>query len=145
MFDELDIKTISSIYGKIEISSEKKETTLLILDDIGASLKNGEIQKLLRKLIFNRRHLKVYIIIMLQSYKSIPLKVRKLFNNIVMFKPSKPEFENLFEELFETDKDHAIIIMNYVYKESHDYLFLNIDSQRMYKDFDELIIHKDED
>ena len=61
-----------------------------------------------------------------------------------MFKPSKPEFENLFDELFETDKEHAIDIMNYVYKEPHDYLFLNIDSQRMYTDFDELIIHKDD-
>ena len=30
--------------------------------------------------------------------------------------------------------------MKYVYKEHHDYLFLNVDSQRMYKDFDELII-----
>ena len=30
--------------------------------------------------------------------------------------------------------------MNYVYKKPHDYLFLNVDSQRYFKDFDELII-----
>ena len=47
--------------------------------------------------------------------------------------------------LFETDKEHALDIMNYVYKQPHDYLFLNIDSQRMYKDFDELLVHKNED
>ena len=35
--------------------------------------------------------------------------------------------------------------MNYVYKKSHDYLFLNVDSQKYFKDFDELIIHKNKD
>jgi hypothetical protein len=142
MFDDLDLPTITNIYDRLETSSGNKESTLLILDDVGASLKNNEIQKLLRKIIFNRRHLKVAIIILLQSYKSIPLEVRKLFNNIIMFKPSKVEFENLFEELFETDKDNSIDIMNYVFKKPHDYLFLNVDSQRYYKDFDELIIKK---
>jgi hypothetical protein len=29
-----------------------------------------------------------------------------------MFKPSKVEFENLFEELFETNKDVALDVMN---------------------------------
>ena len=34
-----------------------------------------------------------------------------------MFKPSKVEFENLFDELFETDKEHSIEIMNYVFND----------------------------
>ena len=35
-------------------------------------------------------------------------------------------------------------IMNFVYKDPHDYLMLNVDSQRFYKDFDELIINNHE-
>jgi hypothetical protein len=31
-------------------------------------------------------------------------------------------------------------IIKYVYKNHGDYLFLNVDSQRMYKDFDEIVI-----
>jgi len=45
--------------------------------------------------------------ILLQSYLSLEKEIRKLFNNVIMFKPSKVEFENLFNELFETKKEYA--------------------------------------
>jgi KaiC/GvpD/RAD55 family RecA-like ATPase len=144
MYEELDLPTISSIYEKLVSASEKKESSLLILDDIGASLKNKEIQKLLRKIIYNRRHLKVHIIVLLQSYLSVPKEVRKLFNNLVLFKPSKVESENLFSELFEFKKNTSIDIIKYVFTDAHDSLFLNVDNQRMFKDFDEIIIHEND-
>jgi hypothetical protein len=62
-----------------------------------------------------------------------------------MFKPSKKEFEILFDENFEQKKDHALDIMKYVYKEPHDWLMLNVDTQRMFKKFDEIIIKSDND
>ena len=36
MFDDLDLKTITNIYERLETSSAEKETTLFILDDVGA-------------------------------------------------------------------------------------------------------------
>jgi KaiC/GvpD/RAD55 family RecA-like ATPase len=144
MYEELDYNTISTIYEGLLESSEKNEKTLLLLDDIGASIKNKEIQKILRKIIYNRRHLKVHIICMLQSYISLPKEVRKLITNAFLFKPSKVEMENFCEELFETKKDKAIEIMNYVYDKPHQYLMLNVENQKMYKGFDELIIHDEE-
>jgi len=140
MFEDLDYPTIQTIYDKLIAASEQKETTFLILDDIGASMKNKEIQKLLRKIIYNRRHLKVHIFVLLQSFMSIPKEVRKLFTNLIMFKPSKVEFQNLFDELFECYKDRALDIMNFVYDKPHQYLFLNIETQKMYKNFDEIIV-----
>jgi hypothetical protein len=62
-----------------------------------------------------------------------------------MFKPSKKEFEVLFSELFEQKKDYALDIMKYVYQKPHDCLMLNVDSQRMYKDFDEIILRSPDD
>jgi KaiC/GvpD/RAD55 family RecA-like ATPase len=144
MFEELDLDAISTIHERLLESSENSEKTLLIMDDIGASMKNKEIQKILRKIIYNRRHLKVHIICMLQSYISIPKEVRKLITNAFLFKPSKVEFQNFCEELFETKKDKAIEIMNFVYDVPHTYLMLNVEEQKMYKMFDELIIHDDE-
>lgn len=141
MYDELDLETIESIYQRLLESSENKEKTLLILDDIGSSLKDKNIQKLLKKIVYNRRHLKVHIICMLQSFISIPREIRKLISNIFLFKPSKVEMENFCEELFETKKDKAIEIMNYVYDTPHQYLMLNVESQTMYKGFDRMIIH----
>ena len=144
MFDSLTLETINTIYNKLEESTPEKHTTLLILDGVGASSKNKEIQKILRQIIYNRRHLKVHIIMLMQSFLSCPKEIRKLLNNVFLFKPSKVEFENLFDELFEIDKDLAMEIMRYAYQEPHDYLMLNIDNQRMFKKFDEIIIH-DED
>jgi KaiC/GvpD/RAD55 family RecA-like ATPase len=139
MYEELNYENITDIYNKLNEYSKENETTMLILDDVGATLKNLSIQTTLRKIIYNRRHLKVSIFILLQSYMSLPKEIRKLFNNIFMFKPSKVEFENLFNELFEQKKDLAIDIMNFVYTDPHDYLMLNTDTQKMYKDFDEIL------
>jgi len=50
------------------------------------------------------------------------------------------EFQNLFNELFETKKDLAIDMMNIAYQQPHDWLMLNVDSQRFYRKFDEIII-----
>ena len=35
--------------------------------------------------------------------------------------------------------------MNFVYDKPHQYLFLNVDSQRMYQNFDEVIVNKNTD
>ena len=82
---------------------------------------------------------------LVQSYKSSPLDIRKLVSNIFMFKPSKMEFETLFQELFEQYKDLTIEIMKIVFKQPHQYLMLNVDSQKIYNGFDEIIITNDED
>lgn len=145
MFEDLDGNTIHDIYDQLVASSAEKKNTLLILDDVGASLKSKDIKKMFRKIIFNRRHLRCHIVCMVQSYLSLEKEIRKLITNIFMFKPSKVEFANFCEELFQTKKDEALQIMNYVYTHDHDYLMLNIDSQRMYKDFNELIITQRED
>ena len=143
IFEELDLPTIETIYSKLVEASNEDENTLLILDDVGASLKNNDIQKIFRKIIYNRRHLKCKICILVQSFLSLPKEIRKLLNNIFMFKPSKVEFENLFDELFETNKDVAMDIMNEGYENPHDWLMLNVDSQRIYKNNgDEIIIKR---
>jgi hypothetical protein len=146
MYEELTQESIDDIYQKLlTYSGEENESSMLILDDVGASLKNNSIQQTLRKIIYNRRHLKCSIFILLQSYLSAPKEIRKMYNNIfVLYKPSKTEIENLFSELFETKKDLCIDIMNFVFKNPHDYLMLNIDSQKMYRDFDEIIINPKE-
>ena len=42
-------------------------------------------------------------------------------------------------------KEYALEIMQYAFKEPHDYIMLNVDSQRIFKKFDELIIENNED
>ena len=62
-----------------------------------------------------------------------------------MFKPSKIEFENLCNELFEIKKDLALKIMKVAYSKTrdHPYIMLNAETQKMYRKFDEIIIHEE--
>ena len=143
MYNELNYETINNIYNRLEESSAEGQSTLLLLDDVGASLRNREIKNIMRKIIYNRRHLKVQIIILLQSFMSLEKEIRKLFNNVIMFKPSKVEFQNLFDELFETNKDVALDIMHLAYDEPHNYIMLNVDTQKIYKKYDEILIKKE--
>lgn len=144
-FEELNYTNINDIHKRLLISSDANEKTLLILDDVGASLKDSEIQNVFKKIIFNRRHLKCKIIILLQSFISVPRELRKLVSNLFIYKPSKVEFEILFSELFDSKKELADKIMRFVFNEPHVYLMMNIESQRMFKGFDEIIFKNDED
>jgi hypothetical protein len=45
MFDSLTLETINTIYNKFEESTSDNHTTLLILDDVGASLKLMKYKK----------------------------------------------------------------------------------------------------
>ena len=146
IFNELNDSTISEVYNKIESYSHDDEKTILFIDDMTASLKATKyIQETLKKLIYNRRHLKLNIIITAQSYCNIPLDIRKNIQNLVLFKPSKKEFELLFDELFESKKDIALNIMKIAYDTKHNFLFLNIPTQRLFKNFDEIIIKDTDD
>ena len=144
MYNELNISTINDIYSKLQAYSDEHENTLLIMDDVGASLKNSEIQLILKTIIYNRRHLKVHIVMLCQSFQSIPKEIRKLITNCIMFKPSKVEFEKLFEELFETKREYALDLLN-LYKKRGDYLFLNVEFQRIFNDFNEIIFDNSEE
>jgi hypothetical protein len=142
MFNELTLETISDIYEQLEkaVSHDPPKNTLLILDDVGASLKRKDVQFLLRKIIYNRRHYRVHIVCLVQSYISLPLEVRKLSTNVITFSPSKAESENLFRELVESKNNMMGEIIKYVFKKHGDYLFINMDSQKLYSNFNEIVI-----
>jgi len=120
--------------------------TLLFIDDMTADLKRSKfVETILKKIVYNRRHLKCNIIITSQSYVNLPLDIRKTITNLFMFKPSKKEMELLFTELVESRKEMFMDIMRYAYKDSHNFLFININSQRMFANWDELIIKENDD
>lgn len=143
IFDELNIENLSKIYDMIQQHAEDKETTLLIMDDVGSDIKNKEIQKILKKLAYNRRHLKLCQFFLLQSYLAVPREIRKLFSNLILFKPSKIEAENIIEEVLEQKKDVALDILQ-LFENPHDYLFVNIPTQKIYFNFDEVVIKDSE-
>ena len=134
-YNELNLENL------LEVENNLSEyNNVILFDDMTAYLKDGEIKKKLKELVFNRRHKHLSIIFLVQTYLSIEKDIRKLFSNIFCFKCSKKEMEMIFDEVVELPKDYILPIMKLVYDKPYNYLFINTDSQRLFKNFDEILI-----
>jgi len=158
LFYELNEENMNFIFDKIHDNAEiklnkrskvvdenyKKDTfpfsTLLFMDDVTASLKNKEIQKQLKGLIYNRRHLHLTIVITAQVFTNVPKDIRKMVNNLILFKPSSSEFEVIVKEYLENKKKIANELFDFVYDEPHNYLFLNIESGSIFKNQNKIVL-----
>jgi len=144
IYNELTDENIYDAYQRINGWSENGENTLLFFDDVTADLKKSKfIIDTLKKIIFNRRHLKCNVIITAQVYNNMPMDVRKTITNLVLFKPSKKEFECVFDELLEKSKDDALKIMNMVYDKPNNFFFLNVTTQKMFANWNSIEIKEE--
>jgi hypothetical protein len=101
LFDELnqDVKTQVEINkAKYTETPEKHYQQLLLIDDCTSHLKTNSNIKMLNDLVYNRRHNSLCIILLTQYITSIPASVRSQYNSIVLFKPSKKDYERINKE-----------------------------------------------
>jgi hypothetical protein len=141
-YDELTYENLNEVVNKIK-EEDGKYCNAIIMDDQGAYLKNKETRKLLKELIFNRRHLRTSIYFLCQTYLSVDREIRKLFSNLFIFKVSKKELELVFDEHIEQEKDLILPISKFVFNEKYNFLFINVDSGKLYKNWDEILIPED--
>ncbi len=138
-FDELNVENLE--YIKEDIAADDEDNNYcIIFDDQGAYLKNNDLKKIMKEFIMNRRHLHVSIFFIVQTYLSVEKDIRKLFSNAFIFRCAKHEMETIADELIEQNKEHINGIVKIVYDKPYEYLFINTDSQRLFKGFDEIII-----
>jgi hypothetical protein len=114
----------------------------IIFDDMGAYLKNGDTKRLFKEMVYNRRHKHLSIFFLVQSWFNVEKDLRKLFTNLFIFKISKSELNNIYDEIIETPKEQVLEISKMVFDAPYNYLFLNTDSGKMFKNFDEIIINE---
>ncbi len=139
-FDELTFENLQSVLNTIK-NEDPKYNNCIIFDDMTAYLKIPDTLKLLKEMIFNRRHLRLSIFFLVQTWFSVNKDIRKLFSNIFIFRVSKTELKNMFEEVIESKEKYINEISKIVFDEPYKYLMININSQRLFKGFDELIFN----
>lgn len=132
-FNELTLETLQDMESQLEGNS------CLIFDDMTAYLKDKEIQKKLKELIYNRRHLHLSIFFLVQTWLSVPKDIRKIFTNLFVFRVNKAEFKTIADEMIEGHSNKIDDILRIVYDKPHQFLFINVDSQRCFKNYDELL------
>jgi hypothetical protein len=135
-FEELTLENLESA----EDLCDPDGNNCIIFDDMGAYLKDKEVLKKLKELIFNRRHRHISMFFLTQTYFSVHKEIRRLFSNIIVFKTSKTELANIFEEVVERPSEIVPMISKLVYDEPFNFLFINVNSGRMFKNWDEIEI-----
>ena len=141
-FDELTADSLREVLESIK-AEDKDVSSCIVFDDMSAYLqKDKEIITLLKEACMNRRHYHISLYFIVQTWKSLPFEIRRLMENLFIFRCSKETLDTIFEELLEQYNKKELVqkITKMVYDDSHNYLFVNVYHQRLFKNFDEILI-----
>ena len=142
VFEELTFDNLDSVLTSIK-EDDPKYNNCIIMDDMTAYLKNKETLQKFKEIAFNKRHYHISLYVLSQTFYSVPKEIRKMFNNLFVFKVNKAELSSIFEEIIEVDKSKINEISRLVYDEPYQYLFINVESNRLFRGFDELLIEEE--
>jgi DNA replication protein DnaC len=141
IFDNLTLENLNEAYEIAKENATEGYRTLMIFDDVQKGIK-GECEKLFLEICNNRRHRRINLFLCCQNYFSIPKQVRSGLTDLFIFKASKKELEQIFEEQIETHKDKFLEVLEHCYKEPHDFLYINPNTQRLFSNWNEIVIHE---
>ena len=147
VYHDLEQETLEDIEDELlDIKEEccnndyAMENSLIIVDDFAGNLKDKALIKCLNKMILKTRHINCSWIFTLQSYYMLPKILRKQMNYISCFKPkNKSEWESISKEIFSIDKTKQQALYDYCFSEPYQHLDLDLNTNKMYKNFNELI------
>lgn len=141
IFNELSVQTLEHIKKRIELDAEQGYTSLIVIDDQTVHLKDKGTERMLRELVFNRRHFRTSIMILAQGYTQLPLAIRKCISHFFLFKsPNKKEIQAVLSELVFYPPHMIEEIANFTFKSKHDFLYGISDTGELYKNLNRLVI-----
>ena len=138
IFDELNLFNLENAYMKCKENTDEGYKNLLIFDDVQKDFK-GECEKMLQHICNNRRHDRISIIFCVQSYKALSRTARNALSNLIIFKINKSQMKDIFDEQIETMKDKFDEILKLSFKNKHDFMAIDTNSQRCFLNWDEII------
>lgn len=137
-FDELTYENLAFVLENIK-AKPKHQNKCIIFDDMAAYLKDPPLQQLFKSLVWNRRHIGVSIYFLSQTYLAVPKELRRCFTNLFIFKVPIDSMRTIFHELVEVDPSLILPIMQVVYDKPYNFLMINLESLKLYRNWDELI------
>ena len=140
IINELDEGVLLSLREKLEDHKENDESSIVVIDDWASSLKNHSIANQLNHIFANARHLNVVIFVLVQTFRFLPDKLRKMASDVVLVgKPkNKQEMKALGEEIFYKEPKEITRLFDYAFKRKHDFIWVKDDA--IYRNFRELEI-----
>ena len=147
IYSELNLETLTDVYNKISENTKEGQLSLIIFDDVQDNFK-GECEKLLLKIINNRRHLRTSIMIIAQSYIKMSRDVRKALTNHFLFNLSKEEYDDIHSERIYMDKKKWDAILKQYRKSNNNkgnFLFLDPEKVKIFINWDEVLDEDEEE
>ena len=144
--------TQENITSVLEMIKDSGDKVLLILDDCISDIRGkgkSEIENLLHRIFFNRRHLagkggSLSIIATSQTYNKVDPKLRKTCSHLVFFEnKNKKELDSIYDEVILIPKQEFFDVLRYIYDRKFRFMYIDTtapDYKMIYKDFNNLEI-----
>lgn len=142
IYDELNFENLQEVYDIAQANRDEGLRTLVIFDDVQKQMK-GECEKLLLHMINNRRHASLSLWLACQNYINIPRQVRQNLTDMFVFKVGKNEMNNLMAEHLEISKEVFEKLQQILFKEPHEFFYINTLTGRMFQNWNELIVENE--
>jgi hypothetical protein len=148
-FDSVSLNNIEGMLSSIKDSGEK---VLIILDDVIAEVRgkgNAQVENLLQKIFFNRRHLcgaggSASIIATSQTYNKIDPKLRKAASHYIFYENRhKKEQESIFDEIILIPQKEYMDVFKYIFNKKYNFMYIDTtkgQDDMIHKNFNKLII-----
>jgi hypothetical protein len=105
------------------------------------SLKNSDVQMLVYKLFYNRRHYRLSIICLVQSYNAMHLAIRKTISHLASYKPrNKKGISTIWEELIFLYKEAGEALQRFVFDRPCAFLLTCANTNELYNKFNRVLI-----
>ena len=142
-FESLTYESLEEIIEMVEANREEDLLTLLLMDDVSSELQDPGLLKKMMRLYLNRRHLKLSIISIghsLTGKGALPYTIRKNCSHLILFKPSSG-IDVLNTDYLGLPRIKFKELIDYVFQKPHDHLFIELNTNKMYKNFNPISIN----
>jgi ABC-type dipeptide/oligopeptide/nickel transport system ATPase component len=136
IYHTFDEELLDTVKKSVERDSMEDMDTLFLVDDAASSLKtNRRIEILLTDLVCKHRHLKLTIILLVQSIVQVPLAIRENLSCLFIFKPINEKRNRLIYDEYMTHISYQEFVElneTYLYKNKGDNLMIKMEIPRKY-------------
>jgi hypothetical protein len=149
---KFEVATEANLMSVLDEIRDTGDKVLLILDDCISDIRGkgkSEIENLLHRIFFNRRHLagkggSLSIIATSQTYNKIDPKLRKTASHLIFFEnKNKKELDSIFEEVILIPKKEFYDTLRYIYDKKYQFMYIDTtlpDYKMIHKNFNQLEI-----
>ena len=141
VYDELTAEVLAQILVEVKALAADDKHSFLFVDDQAYQLRDKRIERLLRELYFNARHLHLSSIIVTQTLRSVGDKLRKSASHLLTFEPAnRVEAKIIGEEFLYLDTKTAGRLFQQVFTQKYDHLLIDTAHRRVFGNYDEITL-----